>query len=167
MGRPGPNPSTRGLILLARAPMGGFKLPEDVIEQTRSMAQLGTAEMEAVRRQLAPAAPQAELKRLATVAANLRPEVVLAVADMWNNGYPGGARPSAFKGPVLLLRAGSDETVTGELLASAVTDSFSGLRQPWARSAGLTTGRTSSVPPLWLRRSIGFSRPRRRLASRR
>jgi pimeloyl-ACP methyl ester carboxylesterase len=113
-----------GLILLAPAPMDGFKLPEEVIEQFRSLGQLGTAEMEAVRQQLAPAAPEAEVKRLATVAAKLRPDVVRAVADMWNNGYPGGARQSAFKGPVLLLRGGSDETVTHELLASAVTARF-------------------------------------------
>jgi pimeloyl-ACP methyl ester carboxylesterase len=58
------------------------------------------------------------------VAATLRPDVVAAVADMWNNGCPGGARPSAFEGPVLLLRGGSDETVTHELLASAVTARF-------------------------------------------
>jgi len=43
---------------------------------------------------------------------------------MLNNGYPGGARPSTFNGAVLLLRGGSDETVTGELLASAVTARF-------------------------------------------
>ena len=59
-----------------------------------------------------------------TVAAKLRPDAVRAVADMWNNGYPGGARPSAFTGPVLLLRGGSDETVTHELLASAVAARF-------------------------------------------
>jgi esterase len=85
---------------------------------------LGTAELEAVRQQLAPAAPEAELKRLARVGAKLRPDVVRAVADMFNNGYPGGARPSAYEGPVLLLRGGSDETVTHELLASAVTARF-------------------------------------------
>ncbi len=113
-----------GLVLLAPAPMDGFRLPEDVIEQFRSMRRLGTAEMEAVRQQLAPAAPEAEVKRLAAAAAKLRPDVVRAVADMWNNGYPGGAGPSAFKGPVLLLRGGSDETVTHELLASAVTARF-------------------------------------------
>jgi pimeloyl-ACP methyl ester carboxylesterase len=116
--------SAMGLVLLAPAPMAGFKLPEEVIEQFRSMGQLGTAEMEAVRHQLAPEAPPAELKRLATVAAKLRPDVVRAVADMWNNGYPGGTRPSTFNGPVLLLRGGSDETVTRELLASAVTARF-------------------------------------------
>jgi pimeloyl-ACP methyl ester carboxylesterase len=116
--------SAIGLILLAPAPMGGFKLPEEAIEQLRSLARLGTPELAAVRRQLAPAAPEAELNRLATVAANLRPEVVGAVADMFNNGYPGGARPSAYEGPVLLLRGESDETVTRELLASAVTARF-------------------------------------------
>jgi pimeloyl-ACP methyl ester carboxylesterase len=116
--------SAIGLILLAPAPMAGFRLPEEVIGQFRSMGQLGTADMEALRQQLAPAAPEAEVKRLATVAGKLRPDVVGAVADMWNNGYPGGARPSVFKGPVLLLRGGSDETVTHELLASAVTARF-------------------------------------------
>jgi pimeloyl-ACP methyl ester carboxylesterase len=113
-----------GLVLLAPAPMGGFGFPEEVIEQFRSMGQLETAEMEALRRQLAPAAPEAEMKRLATVAAQLRPDVVGAVADMFNNGYPGGARPSNFKGPVLLLRGAGDETVTHELLASSVTARF-------------------------------------------
>jgi pimeloyl-ACP methyl ester carboxylesterase len=113
-----------GLVLLAPAPMGGFRLPEEVIEQLRSLGQLGTPELEAVRRQLAPAAPEAELKRLASVGAKLRPDVVRAAADMFNNGYPGRARPSAFKGPVLLLRGASDETVTHELLASGVTARF-------------------------------------------
>jgi pimeloyl-ACP methyl ester carboxylesterase len=117
-------PDAIGLILLAPAPMRGFRLPEEVIEQLRSLGQLGTPELEAVRRQLAPAAPEAELKRLARVGAKLRPDVVRAVADMFNNGYPGGARPSAYEGPVLLLRGGSDETVTHELLASAVTARF-------------------------------------------
>jgi pimeloyl-ACP methyl ester carboxylesterase len=117
-------PDAIGLVLLAPAPMRGFRLPEEAIEQLRSLGQLGTPELEAVRRQLAPAAPEAELKRLAKVGAKLRPDVVRAVADMFNNGYPGGAGPSAFKGPVLLLRGGSDETVTRELLASAVMARF-------------------------------------------
>jgi pimeloyl-ACP methyl ester carboxylesterase len=117
-------PDAIGLILLAPAPMGGFGLPEAVIEQLRSLGQLGTAELEAVRQQLAPAAPEAELNRLARVGAKLRPDAVRAVADMFNNGYPGGARPSAYEGPVLLLRGASDETVTRELLASAVAARF-------------------------------------------
>src|SRR5882762_2718163 len=116
--------SAIGVVLLAPAPMGGFGLPEEVIEQLRSLGQLGTAELEAVRQQLAPAAPEAELKRLARVGAKSRPDVLRAVADMFNNGYPGGARPRAYQGPVLLLRGASDDTVTHELLASAVTARF-------------------------------------------
>jgi pimeloyl-ACP methyl ester carboxylesterase len=117
-------PNAIGLVLLALAPMGGFGLPEEAIEQLRSLGELGAPELEAVRRQLAPAAPEAELKRLATVGAKSRPEVIRAVADMFNNGYPGGAEASAFEGPVLLVRGDSDETVTHELLASAVTARF-------------------------------------------
>ena len=99
--------------------MGGFRCPDEAIEQLRSLGQLGIPELETVRRQLAPGAPEAELKRLARVGAKLRPEVVRAVVDMFNKGYPGGAGASAFEGPVLLVRGASDETVTRELLASA------------------------------------------------
>ena len=116
--------SAIGLVLLAPAPMGGFGLPEEVIEQLRSLGQLANPELEAVRQQLAPEAPEAELKRLARVGAKSRADVVRAVADMFNNGYPGGVRPSAYDGPVLLLRGASDDTVTRELLASAVTARF-------------------------------------------
>jgi pimeloyl-ACP methyl ester carboxylesterase len=116
--------SAIGLILLGPAPMGGFGLPEEGIEQLRLLGRLGIPELEAVRQQLAPAAPEAEVKRLAAVGAKSRPDVVRAVAEMFNNGYPGGARPSAFEGPVLLLRGASDETVTRELLASGVTARF-------------------------------------------
>ena len=104
--------------------MGGFGLPEEVIEQLRSLGQLGAPELEAVRQQLAPAAPDAELKRLASVESESQPDMVRAVADMFNNGYPGGARRSAYAGPVLILRGASDETVTRELLASSVTARF-------------------------------------------
>jgi len=50
--------SAIGLILLAPAPMGGFRLPEEAIEQLRSLGQLGTAELEAVRQHLRPRRPR-------------------------------------------------------------------------------------------------------------
>jgi esterase len=49
------------------------------------------------------------------VAAKARPEVVRAVADLWNNGHPGGARPSEFSGPALLLYGADDPLVHAEI----------------------------------------------------
>ena len=46
--------SAIGLILLGPAPMGGFGLPEEVIEQLRSLGQLGTPELEAYASSLRP-----------------------------------------------------------------------------------------------------------------
>jgi pimeloyl-ACP methyl ester carboxylesterase len=100
-----------GLILVSPIPMGGARLPEEAIERFRSMGAWGAAEHEAARFQGAPSAPKAEVERLAMVAAKIRPEVVRAAADLWNNGHPGGARPSEFSGPVLLLYGADDPLV--------------------------------------------------------
>lgn len=113
-----------GLILLSPIPMGGVSLPDAMIEQFESMGELGAAEHEVARLQVAPTAPIEEVRRLAAVAAKARPEVVRAAADLWINGHPGGARPSAFSGPVLLLHGASDQLVNPEVLASGVVHRF-------------------------------------------
>ena len=55
------------------ANMGGVSLPEGMVEQVASMGELGAAEHEAARLQVAPAAPIDEVRRLAQVAAKARP----------------------------------------------------------------------------------------------
>jgi pimeloyl-ACP methyl ester carboxylesterase len=112
-----------GLVLLAPIPMGGTRLPDAAIESFRSLGELGAPELRAARRQAAPSAPEAEVERLATVAAKLRPEVVRAVADMWNNGYPRTEPRSGFSGPALILPGADDELIT-EVVASAVAARF-------------------------------------------
>jgi pimeloyl-ACP methyl ester carboxylesterase len=113
-----------GLVLLSPIPMVGVSLPQEMSEQLGSMGQLGAAEHEAARLQLAPLAPKDEARRLASVAAKARPDVVRAVADLWINGHPGGARASGFSGPVLLLRGADDELVNPEVLAAGVVARF-------------------------------------------
>jgi pimeloyl-ACP methyl ester carboxylesterase len=113
-----------GLALLAPIPMAGTRLPDEAIESFRLMGGLGVPEHRAARRQAAPSAPEAEVERLATVAARLRPEVVRAVADMWNNGYPSTERRSGFSGPVLILPGADDQLITAEVVASAVAARF-------------------------------------------
>jgi pimeloyl-ACP methyl ester carboxylesterase len=111
-----------GLILVSPIPMGGARLPEEAIERFRSMGEWGAAEHEAARFQGAPSAPRAEVERIAMVAAKVRPEVVRAAADLWNNGHPGGARPSEFRGPMLLLYGADDPLVHGAI--SGIVERF-------------------------------------------
>jgi pimeloyl-ACP methyl ester carboxylesterase len=113
-----------GLILLSPIPMAGVSLPQEMIEQIRSLGQLGAAEHHAARLQFAPAAPKDEARRLASVAAKARPDVVRAVADLWINGHPGGARASGFSGPMLLLAGADDELVNPGVLAAGVLARF-------------------------------------------
>ncbi|MEV6175243.1 alpha/beta hydrolase [Streptomyces sp. NPDC051954] len=114
----------KGLVLVSPIPMAGTRLPDEAIETFRSLGGLGAPELGAARRQTAPSAPEAEVERLATVAAKARPEVVRALADVWNNGYPDGQRPSGFSGPVLVLPGADDPLVTGEVVATAVAARF-------------------------------------------
>jgi hypothetical protein len=84
--------------------MAGTRLPDEVIENFRSLAGAEASAIQAMRQQAGPSAPEAELTRIATVAAKARPEVVRATADLWNNGHP-AERPSGFANPVLILAA--------------------------------------------------------------
>ena len=106
-----------GLVLLSPIPMAGTRLPDEAIESFRSLGELGTQDHEAARRQAAPSAPQAEVERIAAVAAKARPEVVRTVADMWNNGYAAAGRPSGFSGPVLVLPGADDQLITAGVVA--------------------------------------------------
>jgi pimeloyl-ACP methyl ester carboxylesterase len=117
-----------GLALVSPIPMAGTRLPDEAFELFRSLGELGAAEYRAFRRQVAPLAPHAELERLGAVAANVRPEVVRAVADVWNNGYPTGERPSGFTGPVLILRGTEDPVLTAEIVAARVAARFDAAR---------------------------------------
>lgn len=113
-GRPG---RALGLVLISPLPIAGTRLPEEAIEMFRSLGALGATELLAARRQTAPTAPEAELERIAAVTAKARPEIVRTLADLWNDGYPTGGRPSGFSGPVLVLSGADDTLATGEVIA--------------------------------------------------
>lgn len=113
-----------GLVLVSPIPMAGTRVPDEAFEMFRSLGELGAPEYQAFRRQVTPLAPEAELERLGAVAAKLRADVVRSVADVWNNGYPGGARPSGFTGPVLILRGTDDPLLTAEIVAADVAERF-------------------------------------------
>jgi len=113
-----------GVVLLSPIPMAGTQVPGEAFEMFRSLGEVGPEQFRGFRQQTAPSAPEAEVQRLTTVAAKLRPEVVRTVADMWNNGHPASEWPSGFSGPVLVLPGGDDELITAEIVASAVAARF-------------------------------------------
>ena len=112
-----------GLVLLAPIPMAGAQLPHEVIENFRALAGAQASTIQAMRLQAGPSAPEAELARIATVAARARPAVVRATADLWNTGHP-AERPSRFSKPVLILTGSDDPIVTSEAVAAAVVPRF-------------------------------------------
>ncbi|WP_328606958.1 alpha/beta hydrolase [Amycolatopsis sp. NBC_00345] len=112
-----------GLVLLAPIPMAGTRMPDEAIESFRSLAGAEAPAIQAMRQQAGPSAPEAELARIATVAANARPEVVRATADLWNNGHPAESA-SGFSKPVLILTGSDDPIVTSAVVASAVVPRF-------------------------------------------
>jgi len=112
-----------GLVLLAPIPMAGTRLPDEVIENFRSLAGADASAIQAMRQQAGPSAPEAELARIAAVAAKARPEVVRATADLWNNGHP-AERPGDFAKPVLIVTGSDDPIITSDVAAAAVAARF-------------------------------------------
>ncbi|MFD0147956.1 alpha/beta fold hydrolase [Streptomyces sp. NPDC055721] len=114
---------TLGLVLLTPIPLAGTHLPEEAIETFRALGGDAPAQR-AARRQLSAGLADADLDRLAATGAEVRPEVVRALADCWNTGHPDGAFPSRYPGPVLILRGADDPFITEGLVAGAVTPRF-------------------------------------------
>jgi pimeloyl-ACP methyl ester carboxylesterase len=112
-----------GLVLLTPVPLAGARLPPDAVAAFSSLAGEMQAQREA-RRQLSVSLPAADLERLATSGARIRPEVVGALVDCWNNGSADAPATSAYDGPVLLLRGAGDPFVTREMFAEGVEPRF-------------------------------------------
>lgn len=125
----------RGLVLLTPVPLAGTHLPEQVIEQFRSLGGDGEGQR-AVRDQLSAALPAAELDRLVATGQSLGPEAVRDYADCWNNGHPRGEGPSRFTGPVLIVRGEQDGFVTDELVDAGVAPRFAEVRAVQVAEAG-------------------------------
>ncbi|MFJ3307349.1 alpha/beta fold hydrolase [Streptomyces sp. NPDC086549] len=124
-----------GLVLLNPVPLAGTLLPDEVIDRFRSLGG-DPAAQRAVRTQLSPSWPEAELDRLVVSGARIRAEVVRDFADCWNTGHPAGRRHSGFEGPTLVVRGDDDGFVTEELLGQHVTPRFRSVHSVSVGEAG-------------------------------
>jgi pimeloyl-ACP methyl ester carboxylesterase len=112
-----------GLVLVTPVPLAGMRLPPDAVAAFSSLASDVRAQRE-VRRQPSVSLPAADLERLATSGARIRPEVVGALVDCWNNGSADARATSAYDGPVLMLRGAGDPLITREIFAEGVQPRF-------------------------------------------
>lgn len=125
----------RGLMLVTPVSLAGVHLPDEMIEQFRSLG--GDADgQRGVRNQLSVAFPEAELDRLVATGRRLRPEVIRALANCWNAGHPLGERPSAYPGPVLIVRGEGDGFVTEDMVNNTIAPRFTAMTAVSVAGAG-------------------------------
>ncbi|MGW9032388.1 alpha/beta fold hydrolase [Streptomyces sp. NPDC055722] len=105
----------RGLVLLTPVPLGGTRLPDEVVAPFRALGRQADAQR-TVRSQLSPALGERELDRLDRAGGAVAPDVVARYVDIWNQGVDDAPTPSRYTGPVLLLRGGADGFANQELV---------------------------------------------------
>jgi pimeloyl-ACP methyl ester carboxylesterase len=124
-----------GLVLLTPVPLAGTHLPQDAIQPFRALGGQPDAQR-GLRRQLSVALGPARLEMLGELGDKPAPAAVADFADAWNNGHPDGARPSKYRGRVLVVRGAGDPFVTDEVVRSAVTPRFDAPRVHAIEHAG-------------------------------
>jgi esterase len=105
----------RGLVLLTPVPLGGARLPAEVVAPFRSLGGDRAAQRNA-RAELSPHLSVEQLDRLADIGAPVAGEVTDHYVDVWNDGVSDAPTTSAFGGPVLIIRGGADGFVTEPLI---------------------------------------------------
>jgi pimeloyl-ACP methyl ester carboxylesterase len=105
----------RGLVLLTPVPLGGTRLPAEVVAPFRGLGGDRNAQR-ALRAELSPHMSEVQLDRLADVGTPVAADVVSHYVDVWNDGVVGTPTDSEFGGPVLIIRGGADAFVTEHLV---------------------------------------------------
>ena len=105
----------RGLVLLTPVPLGGTRLPAEMIEPFRTLGGDGDAQR-ALRAQLSPHLSEEQLNLLADIGAPVAVEATAHYVDLWNDGLRNAPTSSAFGGPVLIIHGGADAFVTEQMV---------------------------------------------------
>ena len=112
----------RGLVLLTPVPLGGTRLPDEIVAPFRALGGDRVAQR-GLRAELSPHLSDDQLDRLADVGAPVVRDVTAHYVDVWNNGVSDTPTTSAFGGPALIIRGGADGFVT-EQLVNSINASF-------------------------------------------
>ncbi|MBC2637930.1 MULTISPECIES: alpha/beta fold hydrolase [unclassified Rhodococcus (in: high G+C Gram-positive bacteria)] len=123
------------LVLVTPVPLAGTNLTGEAAASFRSLGG-DAAGQRAGRAQLTVSLDADTLDRLADEGARLRPDVVEAYFDAWNEGHPAGNLPSSYTGPTLIVRGDGDGFVTEDLLHAAVIPRFAQVQVRQIAGAG-------------------------------
>ncbi|MDB5576603.1 MAG: alpha/beta hydrolase [Bradyrhizobium sp.] len=124
----------KALVLLTPVPLGGVGAPDEVAASFKAVG--GNAEVQiAQRTQLSPNLSYEALTTLVHIGEQVRPDVAARLVDMWNQGHEAGTRPSAFTGPVMVVRGGADPFID-EAAASTVAGRFARVTSAEVEGAG-------------------------------
>src|SRR5258708_39155105 len=105
------------LALLTPMPLAGAHLPEAAVASFKSVGGNAAAQR-ALRLQASPHFPEQELARISEAGAQIAPDAIPGLVDLWNFGVPQGQEPSSFSGPVLVISGGTDPVGTHEVIHS-------------------------------------------------
>ncbi|TQC49660.1 alpha/beta hydrolase [Rhodococcus sp. WS4] len=123
------------LILVTPVPLAGTKLTGEAAASFRSLGG-DAAGQRGGRAQLTVSLDADTLDRLADEGARLRPDVVEAYFDAWNEGHPDGNLPSSYTGPTLIVRGEGDGFVTEDLINASVVPRFAHVQVSQIDGAG-------------------------------
>src|SRR5260221_9314420 len=123
-----------GLVLVTPIPLRGVNAPAEALQNFKSLGGQPDAQRQ-TRKHLSHALSQAEEDMLGRFGEVVRPSIVSALVDAWNNGHPTGADQSRFDGPVMLIRCAVDPFVT-EAMASSIAARFTNVRYEAIPRAG-------------------------------
>jgi pimeloyl-ACP methyl ester carboxylesterase len=107
----------RGLVLLTPVPLGGTRLPDEVVAPFGALGGDRAAQRR-LRAELSPNLSERQLARLTDIGAPVAADVISHYVDVWNDGVGNAPATSAFGGPVLIIRGGADAFVTEQLVST-------------------------------------------------
>jgi pimeloyl-ACP methyl ester carboxylesterase len=111
------------LALLTPMPLAGAHLLEATVAPFKSVGCSGAAQR-ALRLQASPHFPEQELARISEAGAQIAPDAIPGLVDLWNLGVSQGQQPSTFSGPVLVISGGTDPVSTHEVIHAGVMPRF-------------------------------------------
>ena len=112
----------RGLVLLTPVPLGGTRLPAEVVAPFGALGGDRVAQRN-LRGELSPHLGEGQLDRLTDIGAPVAADVVSHYVDVWNGGVNNAPTASAFGGPVLIIGGGAD-AFSNEQVVDAVSSRF-------------------------------------------
>jgi Alpha/beta hydrolase family/SnoaL-like domain len=124
----------RGLVLLTPVPLQGVNAPPEAVAPFKQLGGEPGLQRQ-TRRNLSHSLSAEAGAVLGGFGDVVKPAVVTALVDAWNNGDPAGTEPSNFTGSVLIIRGAGDPLVTEEA-ANAVAARFKHVRSETVPDAG-------------------------------